>query len=177
MKDWSFIRRADAADMTAVEMLQWLLACLRAQYWNYQESHWQSMGPNYYGNHLLFQRLYESVTEQVDTLAEKMVGTYGAEAVDGLDLGAKFESFIRRWHKVDCLHQRGLMSEQDMQDVTKRVYDSLGEIGELSLGMDDFLMATANEHETNEYLLRQVLRTKEAAKAAAPDWTALSKEE
>lgn len=177
MKGWSFIKHADAADMTAVEMLQWVLACLRAQYWNYQESHWQTRGGHFYGNHLLFERLYGSVTDHTDTLAEKMVGSYGAGAVDGLDLGAKFESFIKRWHEVDCLHRRGLMSEQDLQDVTKSVYEALGDMGELSLGMDDFLMAMANDHETNIYLLRQTLRNKEAAMAAAPEWTELSKKE
>ena len=51
-------------DEDVVEKLQWLLACLRAQYWMYQQSHWQVMGPEYYGNHLLFERLYESVVKQ-----------------------------------------------------------------------------------------------------------------
>lgn len=161
---------------TAIEMLQWLLAALRAQYWNYQQSHWQTKGPTYYGNHLLFQRLYESVQEQIDTLAEKMVGSYGPESVDGLDLGAKFEEFIRRWSEVGCLHKRGLLSEEDLQKLIKWAYEKLKQMGELSLGMDDFLMATASEHETNQYLLRQVLRSKESAHQAAEDWAALTKE-
>jgi hypothetical protein len=147
----------------AVKLLQPLLALLRAQYWMYQESHWQTKGPAYYGNHLLFQRLYESVTEQIDTLAEKMVGTYGPEAVSSAAMAPLFEQWVGRWLPVDCLHQRGLVSESDMQMVTKQVYERLKAIGELSLGMDDFLMATASDHETNQYLLRQVLRSKEAA--------------
>lgn len=181
MQRWSFMPDLGQTQMQlhkkeiAVEMLQWLLGCLRAQYWNYQESHWQTKGGHFYGNHLLFQRLYESVPEQVDTLAEKMVGTYGVESVDGLDVGAKFESFIRRWHDTECLHKRGLLSEQDFQQICKRVYDQLKAMGELSLGMDDFLMAAANDHETNEYLLRQVLRSKESARMAAADWAALEK--
>ena len=161
---------------TAIEMLQWLLACMRSQYWSYQESHWQVKGGNFYGDHLLFQRLYESVQEQTDVLAEKMVGMYGPEAVDGLDLGAKFEVFIRRWSAADCLHKRGLLSEEDIQKLIKWVYDKLKAMGELSLGMDDFLMATASEHETNQYLLRQVLRSKESARMAAEDWSELAKE-
>jgi DNA-binding ferritin-like protein len=179
---WSFMDREGQAEQpddpeAAVEKLQWLLACLRAQYWSYQESHWQVRGRTFYGDHLLFQRLYESVQAQIDTLAEKMVGLYGEEAVDSMDLGAKFESWVRRWSKVDCLHKRGLLSEQDFQSTCHKVYESLGQMGELSLGMDDFLMATANEHETNEYLLRQLLRSKESAKTAADDWAALSTKE
>jgi len=160
-----------------VEMCQWLLACLRAQYWNYQQAHWQVKGRTFYGDHLLFQRLYESVQTQVDGLAEKMVAMYGPEAVDGLDVGAKFETFIRRWSETDCLHKRGLLSEQDFQGINEKVYDFLGEAGELTLGMDDFLMAMANEHETNEYLLQQLLRSNESAKMAAHDWAALSTKE
>ena len=49
-------------------------------------------------------------------------------------------------------------------------------MGEMSLGMDDFLMATANEHETNQYLLRQVLRSIDSAKTAADDWASLKME-
>lgn len=144
----------------ALDMLQHLLALLRAQYWNYQESHWKVKGASFYGNHLLFQRLYESVVEQTDVLAEKLVGTYGPEAVDSAVLVPRFNSFLSRWQQVGCLHKRGLVSEADFQVVVKKVYEDLKEMGALSLGMDDFLMAAANDHETNQYLLRQVLRTK-----------------
>ena len=164
-------------DEDVVEKLQWLLACLRAQYWMYQQSHWQVMGDAYYGNHLLFERLYESVVKQVDTLAEKMVSGYGPEAVDALDLGGKFEVWIKRWDLTSCLHKRGLQAEQDFQIAAQSVYETLGTQGVLTLGMDDFLMATANEHETNEYLLRQTLRSKESARAASADWATLAKKE
>jgi len=187
MQSWSFMpggsfpslenaRKELSQKGAAVEMLQWLLACLRSQYWSYQESHWQVRGQSFYGDHLLFQRLYGSVQDQVDTLAEKMVALYGEKAVDGLDLGAKFEVFIRRWGDADCLHKRGLLSETDFQALCKWVYDKLTAMGEMSLGMDDFLMATANEHETNQYLLKQVLRSKESARLAADDWAALKEE-
>ena len=190
MKRWSFmdggcnapsssveeIQLELAQKGTAIEMLQWLLACMRSQYWSYQQSHWQVKGRSFYGDHLLFQRLYESVQGQTDALAEKMVGMYGPDAVDGLDLGAKFEVFIRRWGQVDCLHRRGLTSEEDFQKLVKWTYEKLKSLGELSLGMDDFLMATASEHETNQYLLRQLLRSKESARMAADDWAALKKE-
>ena len=37
----------------------------------------------------------------------------------------------------------------------RAVYDMLKGSGELSLGLDDFLMAMADAHDTNRYLLRQ----------------------
>lgn len=149
---------ADTDDVLdeVVEQLQWLLSCLRAQYWSYQQSHWQSGGVAAYGDHLLFQRLYEGVVDQVDTLAEKMVGTYGPDAVDGLDLGAKFEFWIKRWNSEDDLHSRGLLSEESFQRCCRRTYDLLKQKTQLSLGMDDFLMSISNAHETHQYLLGQV---------------------
>lgn len=162
--------RLDEATLeTVVEQLQWLLSCLRAQYWNYQQSHWQTGGIAAYGDHLLFQRLYESVVEHVDTLAEKMVGTFGPDAVDGLDLGAKFEFWIKRWSDEEDHHSRGLMSEESFQKCCRRTYDTLKNSGVLSLGMDDFLMGIASDHETNEYLLGQVLEEP----GIDEDWEAL----
>jgi len=38
-------------------------------------------------------------------------------------------------------------------------YDKLKEMDDISLGLDDFLMATANAHETNLYLLQQASKS------------------
>jgi len=137
--------------------LSHILAALRAQYLSYQTSHWQSKGPAYYGNHLLFQRLYESVQEEIDAVAEKLVGYTG---IDSVNLPAQIElieAYCSRWCQIENLHERGLQSEKDMQKLFKSTYDNLKAQGSLPLGLDDFLMATANAHETNAYLLQQVL--------------------
>ena len=74
---------------STVEILQEVLGLLKGQYWNYWTTHWQAKGENYYGNHLLFQRIYEGMQGEIDTLAEKIVGyfdenfgKYGMEHVD-----------------------------------------------------------------------------------------------
>jgi len=139
---------------------------LRAQYWAYQNAHWEVQGPNFYGSHLLFQRIYEGedgIQNEVDVLAEKMVGTYGSKAVCATTLVSMTAKWILRWGKIDCLHKRMLLSEMDFQRCVEKTYDDLKAMNELSLGMDDWLMATASSHETNQYLLRQVLRSKESA--------------
>lgn len=161
---WAFVATdlEDDDEVDGLTKLKWLLALLRAQYWSYQQAHWTVRGDASYGNHLMFQRLYESVQVQIDTLAEKIVGAFGIAALDNEDLLGMFLYWNERWNVVDCLHRRGLTSEQDLQNVIKDTYDDLKETDTLSLGMDDFLMATASEHETNQYLLRQVLRTKNA---------------
>jgi DNA-binding ferritin-like protein len=168
---WSFVATDlddDDDEIDGLQKLKWLLALLRAQYWSYQHSHWTVRGDAYYGNHLLFQRLYESVQTQIDGLAEKMVGTYGISAINSEDLLGMFLYWNERWDVVDCLHRRGLTSEKDLQEVIQDTYEDLKDAGEISLGMDDFLMAVANDHETNQYLLQQVLRTKSAMQEWQP---------
>lgn len=134
-----------------------VLGILRAQYFSYQTSHWQACGDSYYGNHLLFQRLYESVEDQIDLLAEKLVGYLGASAVNMKPQLLVVANYGAQWAQVDCPHIRGIQSEKDCQSAIKAAYEGIKAADAMTLGLDDFLMATANSHETNAYLLQQVL--------------------
>jgi len=134
-----------------------VLAVLRAQYLSYQTSHWQVVGGSFYGNHLMFERLYKSVQEQVDQLAEKIVGFLGGDAVDLMYQMEKIHMLCGRWGRIDCNHKRGLQSEADLQEAIKVAYEAITQEGMMTLGLDDWLMATANEHEANVYLLQQAL--------------------
>lgn len=144
-----------------------VLGCLRAQYLSYQTSHWQVVGQSFYGNHLLFERLYSSVLLQIDALAEKLVGYLGRDAVD-LDYQIRtIASYTVRWTQIDCHHKRGLQSEADIQAALKRAYDGIKQVKAMTLGLDDWIMATANAHEENEYLLQQALTPVPGQKQAA----------
>ena len=138
--------------------VRWFLALLRAQYHSYQESHWTAHGDNFYGNHLLFQRLYESVQDEIDGFAEKSVARFGNPIIDTLMLQKMMCYWLERWHSISCPFEKGLQSERDMQDVGKRLYESMESEGLLSMGWDDMLMAFSNAHETNQYLLQQITR-------------------
>jgi DNA-binding ferritin-like protein len=137
-----------------------ILAYLRAQGISYQTSHWQVSGDDYYGNHLLFQRLYESSGEEVDVLAEKIVGYFGSEAVDVSAQIDTIQGYIKGWSRIGCHHERGLKSEQGLQRLLKMAYDSIKAADQMTLGIDDWIMATASSHESNQYLLQQVLSRK-----------------
>jgi DNA-binding ferritin-like protein len=134
-----------------------VLGCLRAQYLSYQTSHWMVVGGSFYGNHLLFQRLYESVRGQVDQLAEKISGYLGSEAVALNHQMRHISDYTYSWSAIGCNHKRGLQSEADLQQALKRAYDGIKQAQAMSLGLDDWIMATANAHEENEYLLQQAL--------------------
>ena len=138
-------------------LLSHILAALRAQYMMYQTLHWQSKGASAYGNHLLFQRLYESVKEEVDQAAEKLVGYTGNDSVFLPDQLSLIQVYCSRWCQVENPFERGLQAEKDLQNLLKFAYDKMKASHSLTLGLDDWIMATSSNHETNEYLLQQVL--------------------
>ena len=139
--------------------LQMLLACLRAAHLVHWTSHWQVKGQPFYGDHLLMDKIYNSLTEEIDTLAEKIVGYFGPEAVEPV---AQIE-LMTMGIKLLCAEasdpiSRASVIEECLQEIFARTYDNLKDKGCMSLGLDDFIMATANSHETNVYLLRQRMR-------------------
>lgn len=140
-----------------VRHLVHLLAYLRAMYLSYQTSHWQTKGPAYYGNHLMFQRLYESVQGEIDALAEKIVGYVGPAGVELTGQAELVATLARGFASVPDHHRRGIEAEVGFQYHVKSAYDAIKACGMMTLGLDDWLMATANAHETNAYLLQQVL--------------------
>jgi len=155
------------------EALASLLALLQAQALSYQTSHWQTKGKAYYGNHLLFGRLYEGLGDQIDELAEKMVGYMGTGVVDMSDGCRRMSEWVNRWSTIDCHFHRGLQSEEDCQAAIRRAFDGIEATGKMTLGLEDWLAATASAHETATYLLQQVMagnhhHDDEAVSAPAP---------
>lgn len=143
-------------------LLLQVLAILRALEWSHQTAHWKVRGESSYQDHLLFQRLYQAVGPEIDTLAEKIIGIYGPDALHNLNLIADTHYFIANHAESsagDNIYLCALMMEMHLQRALKTTYEELTASGEMSLGLDDFLMATANAHETALYLLRQRTRT------------------
>ena len=140
-----------------LSVLQVLLASLRAAHLIHWTGHWQVAGPTQYGDHLLLERIYGGLTDDIDGLAEKIVAEYESDSVDPVDQ-------IRLMHELTCtivpatcnsLMERSLLVEEYLQKVLSKTYNYLKQAGYLSLGMDDFIMATADKHDTFVYLLRQ----------------------
>ncbi len=139
----------------AVEHLRGVLAHLRAQAMFYQTAHWQTHGPVFYGNHLLFERLYKSVLDQIDAIAEKMVGYYGPSSVDLFPQACCVALAIRTQNNVPDVWNKLLNMESEFQDFLDKTYKLFEANGSLPMGLDDWLMATASAHEENIYLLQQ----------------------
>ena len=143
-----------------VTEFQALLAYLRAMHWVHWTNHWQVKGDPQYGDHLLFQRMYEAIPTEIDDLAEKLVAMFGPEAVDAPLQVTRTQAAIQEIFEraPDDIFNRALSMEENLQQMVKTIFDAAEGSGNLSLGMNDYLAALANAHETNVYLLKQRLR-------------------
>jgi DNA-binding ferritin-like protein len=132
-----------------------LLGLLRAMHWLHWTSHWTVEGDPFYGDHLLFQRLYEAMPDEIDGLAEKIVATYGVGAVNPVAQAEIMMSLLRRWETTQGIMAKALVAEQDLQRAVGALLTSLPATGELSTGLGNYLEDLLDKHETNLYLLGQ----------------------
>jgi DNA-binding ferritin-like protein len=135
-----------------------VLAHLRLLQQQHYTAHWAMEGEPFYGDHLLFERLYENLSDEFDTLAEKIVCFYGSDAVGLQDQMHQMENMSRNWDAIDCPVHRSIVAEEKLQDRLEVAYDKISDRGDMTLGLDDYIMALANDHETHLYLLNQKLR-------------------
>lgn len=139
------------------EALLDLLAYLRALRMVHHNAHWTYYGDTFYGDHLLFQRLYEEVDDEIDVVAEKIVPMYGPEAVNSINQAGRVFKFVAEWSQESdgCVCKRSLLAEEHLQPFLETLYEFLDDAGTLTLGLDDYIMSLASTHETHLYLLRQ----------------------
>ena len=150
----------ETAKPDAPVLLVALLATLRAMQVFYHSAHWQASGANAYGTHLLFERLYLGVLDQIDTLGEKLVGLFGSGVVDASAIAAAVPGQIGSWAGDDNL-ARGIAAETALQASIRETYDTLKASDQLPAGLDDFLLSVADDHDTNLYLLTQAAKPAE----------------
>jgi len=160
----SFDSDEDSTEALPELELKKYLALMKALQAYYQHSHWISKGEPYYGDHLLFERLYNSLGEEIDGLAEKMVGLGGDHFVcvkTVMGITAKILSHVPEMDRNTLgyeMVQTAIKLEKMFLVYTKNLYTKMKEDGSLTLGFDDMLMSLYNEHEGNAYLLGQRIK-------------------
>jgi DNA-binding ferritin-like protein len=136
-----------------VKLMKTILAYLEVSYLFYQSAHWQTKGSDFYGDHLLFQRIYEGLREEIDTVAEKIVGVYAADHVDfkrRLSNMVLLADFLDMEYIQKEYISTGLLLEQKVLDLLQEA-----DQGTFSAGVKDLLAGIANTHEGHVYLLKQ----------------------
>lgn len=132
---------------------QELLACARVIYFSYQTAHWLSKGEEFYGDHLLFQRLYEGVAIEIDQIAERAIGTSNGDAV-ATNTSVKL---MVKW--VDRTQENfvegSIAREKEFLEMLKKADGK-----DISVGTRDLLNGIASTHEEHLYLLQRRESTK-----------------
>ena len=122
--------------------------------------HWNSRGPSGYSDHLLFERVYGKMDDQIDTLAEKYVSYFGQSVpVAAMMPAADFiEGYGHESLRASSLVQ-GLRNAQSLSDGLR---EGINEARSLEIlpgspaGFDDYLMSLNNELDTFIYLVNNV---------------------
>jgi len=153
-----------------------LLSYLRALAFLHQTHHWQTRGPTFYADHLLFERLYNETLPLIDSLAERSVGSGSLSLVNPVIQGAFQFSIIKDLYS-DALIEAG--PEQCVHISLKGVlnflallrigYARMEDKGLLSHGIDNLLQGISDTSETFLYLLQQRAGGRAASRTAS-DW-------
>jgi hypothetical protein len=134
------------------------IASLKAMALIHQNSHWTTKGNDFYGDHLLFERLYNSTLENLDTAAEKFMGLFGPDCLDyQLQTDLLHQVLLR--YKVLEGEPLGmsLAVEKDFIKLSQDAYNCFEDEERLTLGLDDMVMSIASKREEAVYLLQQAL--------------------
>lgn len=141
------------SESDAPKLLCSYLAMQRTMYIVFQHSHWKCKSPAFYGNHLLFERIYKDVRKLVDATAEKIIGVFGNNALRH-ESQIEIIAGLYKYHTDDHI-QNSIDISKDFLKLAEDVYNRIKEMGDMTLGMDDLIMSQCNEVEEYLYLLNQ----------------------
>lgn len=135
-----------------------ILGALRALSILHQTHHWQSSGPDFYSDHLLYDRLYNDIVPQIDSTAEKIVGLNKAALVGFEKHVVTLSAFLKNVKmqgSSDEPARRSLEAEIMFLGLLEAVMYNLDQTGLLTRGLEQHLGNIADKHEEFIYLLKR----------------------
>lgn len=125
----------------------------------HQNNHWLTKGASFYGDHLLFERLYNSVLENLDAAAEKFVGLFGDECLNYEYQNSLMNKVLLKYNNLEGSPvEMSLAAEKDFIKLSQDAYRCLEDEDNMTLGIDDLIMSISNKREESVYLLQQILK-------------------
>ncbi len=136
---------------------------LRALSLLHHTHHWQTQGPQFYGDHLLYKTLYELADGQIDGVGEKAVGLGSTDLVmskHSLENMRRFIEAVEDTSEVQDtaalkMAKRSLLAEKSFITAGERMMDQLKSKGLLTRGVEQLLGTILDTHEGVLYLLKQ----------------------
>jgi len=125
----------------------------------HQNNHWTTKGASFYGDHLLFERLYKSVLENLDEAAEKFLGLIGNDCLDYEFQNELLNRVLSKYNNLEGSPvEMSLAAEKDFIKLSRDAYNCFDDEDKLTLGLDDMIMSISSKREEAVYLLQQVLK-------------------
>lgn len=134
-----------------------LLAALEAAAMVHISHHWQTSGTNFYGDHLLFSKLYDGTKDDVDSVAEKLVGISGNASNTNYFLRLSLmKKFMEKWTIPGASYGVvSLAAENDLISIGTECLEMLRQSQVLTLGTENLVAGILDKHESFIYLLQQ----------------------
>lgn len=132
-----------------------LLGYLRSLGIVHQSHHWQTLGKNYYGDHLLYERLYNDIVKEADLLAEKIVGVGDARLTNYFAQLENMKCFLNGVSKGEELSVESYRAELMFLVAGELITELLERKGILTRGLEQSLGNILDKHEEHVYLLKQ----------------------
>ena len=142
----------------SIKMCALYVATLTAMSIVHHQNHWLTKGKTFYGDHLLFERIYDSSLEDLDSAAEKFIGVLGEDCLDyDLQTDLLHRVLLKYENLEGSPQQMSLAIERDFLKLGTALRAQLEEEEKLTMGIDDLLASIASNRETAVYLLQQSL--------------------
>jgi DNA-binding ferritin-like protein len=131
-----------------------LWAGLRAAHHLYHTLHWQAKGQPFYGDHIMFERLYKGVEGDIDDLAEVIAGHYGADKLDPI------KAWAAAGEKISMIAQQGgtpLVIAEMIMELSEAANDAIVNGAECPYpgALSNLVSGIGTKHLADVYLLKQ----------------------
>jgi len=127
----------------------------------HQNHHWTAKADPFYGDHLLFSRLYEAVTGEIDSVAEKAIGLGNSANVDLTLQTMQLMKLVQGYGSSGTipvaseLARRSYVAEMTFLKTVDSFVDMMRGSGQLTRGLDNLIAGIQDTHESHIYLLKQ----------------------
>ncbi len=149
-----------------VTRLSQYLGMLRAMHLWFHGAHNVVRGAAFVGDHVgLFGKIYLGLQDELDAAIEKAIGVTGDEGMGcPMHITKVALQVLEKYPSPPSISTlamvaTGLEMEKHYLEMLEIIFAELEEAGLLSLGLNDYLAASANSHEENLYLLQQRVKT------------------
>ena len=127
-----------------------------------KDAHWTTKGTNFYGDHLMFERVYESIYDMIDPLAEKVIGLSCEKAVDLQTITSQVSELVAS----DLVSQTQIPTQitvghcvikhlVDLIELIDTLMEQMRQRGGMTRGVDNMLSGFLDKLEENVYLIKQ----------------------